>query len=43
MQAGQFEERESDESNMDVLSGISELDLDVEMDALEAGRVEEAS
>ena len=43
MQAGQFEEGESDESNVDVPEDISQLDLDVEMEALEAGRLEEAS
>ena len=45
MQAGQFEESESDESNEDGQRERSELDLhlDVEMEALEAGRLEEAS
>ena len=43
MQAGQFEEGESDKSDADEQRDISPLDLDVEMEALEAGRLEEAS
>ena len=43
MQAGQFEEGESDKSPADVQREISQLDLDVEIEALEAGRLEEAS